>query len=314
MNFEVLSIDALPRGQWDNLTGHSFLSSPEFTLLWDTMGGQPRFLILEEQGRLLAGMAGVIFGPKYLRRLKSMPDSLHGGPFFSRDSEEKIKNEFFIRLYEYIRSEKCIRIDIANPPNGSPPSWLKRRTPETHFLALTGDSYSPPDANILSDLRRAQKENLQVRPFDKEEYLEDFYKLVIETCRRHGKKPRYTRDFFRMLLRIARSDNRVIWPMAVYDGDIIASHIRFIERSEILCWQSFWDKKYRRLNPNHLLLDYLINYAIAHNIREINLGGSPPEARSLIRFKEAWGGRKRETSHYSAEFGLGRIIYGWGIK
>ncbi len=314
MAFRIFSIDDLPRLQWNELTNNSFLSSPDFASIWNLFGGTPLFPAIEENGLLLGGMAGVIFGPRYLRRFKSMPDSLYGGPFFLSGLDDGARNQFFNDLYDYLRSRKFIRIDIHNPPQELPLKWLTKHTPSTHILTLAGQSYSPPDAKLLSDLRHVQKENLKILPLDNEKYLDDFFQLVLETNRRHNEKPRYSIKFFRRLLQLASKDSRIIWPMAVHDGKIIASHIRFVERSQILCWQSYWDKKYRHLNPNHLLIDYIIKYALRNNFKEINLGGSPATAESLVRFKEAWGGTKKEISHHFATFDLGKIIYGWGIR
>lgn len=314
MTFRVLSINDLPGLQWNKLTADSFLSSPEFASIWILFGGTPVFLVMEEGRVIHGGMAGVIFGPRYLRRFKSMPDSLYGGPFFSSGLDDSTKHQFFHGFYNYLRSGKFIRVDIHNPPEGLHLEWLEQHIPSTHIIELSGQRYSPPDAKLVSDLRRGQKENLQILPFNNEGYLDDFYRLVLETCRRHRKKPRYSKKFFRQLLQIALNDRRVIWPMVMHDGKIIASHIRFIERSQILCWQSYWDKNYRHVNPNHILLDYVIKYALENQIGEINLGGSPPEAESLIRFKEAWGGKRKEILHYYNTFDLGKIIYGWGIR
>jgi len=314
MNFGILPVDALPRDQWDDLTDNSFLSSPDFASIWRVFGGEPAFFIAEENRILLAGLAGVTFGPRYLKRFKSMPNSLYGGPFFSPDLGNHAREEFLRLFLVYLHAHRFIRVDIHNSPDELESDWLVKNPLTTHIIRLDGNKYSPPDPNVLSDLRRAQKENLKVSILNDESYLDDFHRLVIETCRRLNIKSRYPKEFYRELLNLSQKDNRIIWPMVQYEGKIIASHIRFIERSQILCWQNYWDRNYRHLNPNHLLFDYIIKYAQQNQIPEINLGGSPPGADSLVRFKEAWGGKKEPVSHYFATFGLGKLIYGLGLR
>ncbi|MCX6825640.1 MAG: hypothetical protein NTV06_00015, partial [candidate division Zixibacteria bacterium] len=83
MSFKILSSDELPGEEWSLLTGDSFLSSPAFASLWEIFDGRAVFLVEEENGALKAGMAGVVFGRKYIRRFKSMPDGLYGGIFWA---------------------------------------------------------------------------------------------------------------------------------------------------------------------------------------------------------------------------------------
>ncbi|MCX6825675.1 MAG: GNAT family N-acetyltransferase, partial [candidate division Zixibacteria bacterium] len=218
------------------------------------------------------------------------------------------KNYFLISCKNFFKEEKFIRADIYNPPFLFQSEAFVPRMASTHILRLQGDSYEIPNRRMKKYIRHAQKTDIKIAPLDDEKYLDGFYRLVLLTARRHKTKPRYSKKFFQRLYRISREDSRVIWPMVVYENSIVASHIYFVERSQILDWQSCCDQD-NRLRPNYLLYDYIIKLAISRGIKELNLGGTPPEADSLMEFKERWGGMKIAYPYYTYLSNIGKLIY-----
>jgi len=309
MAFHIYSAKDLPLEAWSSLTGNSFFASPAFASLWEVFGGSELFLADEEQGVLKAGMAGIVFGRKYLRRFQSMPEGLYGGIYWNDAVSEMEKRQFIASFENYLKKEKFIRADIYNP---SPPfhaAAFEERTESTHILHLENTPNKFPNRRMERYIRHARNEgDIRVVTLNDESYLEDFYHLVLATSRRHNSKPRYSREFFKRLLIIAKEDSRVIWPIVLSGDTITASHICFVERSQIFDWQSYSDRD-DPLRPNYLLYDYIVNLAVSLNIKEINLGGSPPGVDSLVEFKERWGGRKSTYSYYTYLSGLGKLFY-----
>jgi Acetyltransferase (GNAT) domain len=309
MAFHIYSAKDLPLEAWSLLTGNSFFASPAFASLWETFGGHEVFLADEEQGILKAGMAGIVFGRKYLRRFRSMPEGFYGGIYWSDTVSEMEKGQFIASFEKYLKKEKFIRADIHNPPSPFHAAAFAERTASTHILHLENNSYEYSNPNMTRYIRHARKEgDFRIAVLDDENYLDGFYRLVLATCRRHNVRPRYSREFFSRLLAVSKKDSRVIWPIVLSGDTITASHIRFVERSQIFAWQNYSDRD-DPLRPNYLLYDYIINLAISRNIKEINLGGSPPGADGLVAFKERWGGRKSTYSYYTYLSGLGKFIY-----
>ena len=115
MPLKVYAAHDLPKAEWSKLAGNSIFSSPEFAIPWRTMGGREVFLAREESGMIRAGMAGVVFGRRFTRRFQSMPDGTFGGPFFSDPEDAAERNEFMVRIHDWLKSQGIIRADIHRP-------------------------------------------------------------------------------------------------------------------------------------------------------------------------------------------------------
>jgi hypothetical protein len=308
MSLKIYSADDIPKNEWENLTGKSLFSSPGLASLWKVMGGRPTFLINRGGGKLLSGMAGLEFGSGYLKRFYSMADGLYGGPYYADYLSDLEKARHWNLMTKYFLKPTFARVVIYNPINKIPCDKKSIYESSTHIIRLEGNKFSVPNPKTRTDIRASQKSGCTISLFSEEKYLDDFYRLVEMTSQRHKRKSRYSKEFFGGLFRLARTDDRIIWLMAIYDGNMIASHIRFIEGSQILCWQSFSNKEFRHLNPNHLLLDHLVNIAVERKIEMINLGGSPHGAESLEKYKESWGGKKVRYPYYMFCSPLGKAL------
>ncbi len=313
MSFKIYSGEDLPHQKWNSLTADSFFASPAFASLWRIFGGREIFLVEEKSNSFQAGMAGVVFGGGWLRRFKSMPDGLYGGPHFNSECSQDDKVKFIEEIVSYLHKGSFIRDDIYIPREELRNDFFSRKEGFTHIIEFEGSTYKPPDPKVRTDIRHGQKGAGEVCSRLDIEHLEDFHHLAIDTAARHGTKPRYPREFFQRLLKIAGTDPRVVWPAVIFEGKLAASHIYFLERGDIFYWQSYSDKNFATLKPNHLLLNYIIDYALKKGIRRLNLGGSPPGAENLIKFKENWGGKEYRYPYYTHIGGLGKILY-WGRR
>jgi len=309
MTLQVCSIDDIPRDEWSILTEDSLFSSPGFTSLWGEFGGKPVFLIMEHQGKLQAGMAAVTFGPKYLRRFRSHPESLYGGPFFAHDLTVEDQSRFYQGFASYLRMERIIRADIYNPPADIEMESFERRETSSSIISLHGDSYLPPNKRIRRYVRHAKRENVKLAILDDGSRLNEIYRLVLATAKRHNHGSRFSLEFFRRLLEISLTDARILWPIILHNDRITATHIAFVERDQLLDWQSHTDTD-DSSRPNHLIYDFLIDYALSHGIKRINLGGTPVDAAGVSELKARWGGERSIHSYFTYFSRLGHIIYG----
>lgn len=314
MSLKIYSAENLPKETWSHLTDNSFLSSPEFAQVWRTMRGREVFLAEEDDRGIRAGMAGVVFGTKYLRRYHSMPDGTSGGPFFRTDLNQEAKDEFIQSVIVWLKSEGIIRADVNNPLSEISTRTFRRRQAETHVITLSDESYRPPDSGIRKHIRTGIRRQGQIASLDDPKYLEEFYRLVILTERRHGQTPRFPLDFFKGLQRISATDDRILWLMVLADDKMIGSRICFIESSQLILWQYYSDKSFGHYKPGYLMLNHIIDFARQNNIRTINMGWSPPDAEALVDFKERWGGEKHLFHYYTYFSRLGRLIYRWREK
>jgi hypothetical protein len=311
MPLKEFSKENLPRDRWNSLIGDSLFLSPDFLSLWESLGGRAIFISEEKGSEFVAGLAGVIFGRGRLGRIKFIPDWLYGKPAFGADADSIMKRKFIEELHRYLKQKNYLRADIYNPSIDFPSNLFICRQMSTHVMPIDETEYHPPDPMVTTDIRHGRKEGGEVILLEDEKYLERFFALAEMTASRHGKRNRYKKEFLRKLWELSRKDKRIICPMVLSDDNIAAVHIYLIEKSKVLYWQSYFDKKYNNIRPNYLILDYMIKYSQRIGLREINLGGSPPGAESLIKFKEAWGGKPVSYNYYTYYSGMGKILYRW---
>jgi hypothetical protein len=314
MSLKVFSAGDLPKDRWSSLTDNSIYSSPEFAAVWCTMGGRELFLAEELGGRIVAGMAGNVFGRKIFRRFQSMPDGISGGPFFADDCTLDQRGEFLHSVYAWLKNEKIIKADIHDPCCKMDTNLFRLHRARTHVISLDTENFRPPDEKISKHIRAAKRREGTLGVISSREQLAQFYELVGKTERQHGVRPRYPREFFERLIEIALDDERIYWPVVFEKGRMIGSRICFIESSRIFSWQHYHDRAFSHLKPGYLLLDHIINYAREKNLKSLNLGWSPPGAASLIEYKERWGAEGHFFDSYTYLSGIGRAYYGWRLK
>lgn len=311
MSFKVYSTKNLPREKWSQLTNDSIYVSPEFASAWNTKGGREVFIVEESSNGFAAGLAGITFGRGLLKRFQSMPDGLDGGPYFSDSCSDTMKADFVQSFIDWLKSIYAIRADIHNPRCEIKSKCLARRETFTHVITLSDKSYQPPDAKIREHIRTGKRRGAVVGNMDSIEYLNDFYRLVVATEKRHGETPWYPKAFFEKFYEISRRDNRILWLTVQSDSRIIGSRICIIDDSQLLFWQFYSDKEYSDLKPGYLLMDHIINFAVEKGINRLNLGSSPPDAKSLIDYKQRWGGVRSIVPYYTYFSGFGKLIYKW---
>jgi hypothetical protein len=309
MSLKIYSAENLPVDQWSILTKNSLYCSAEFVRLWRTMNGRDIFFLEEDNNRIVAGMAGVMFGRSFLSRFQSMPDGVYGGPYYNENRTTDDKSQFIHSVFDWLQSEKILRIDIHNPSDRIEDNNFQRRDMVTHVIELEGESFEPPDNKIREHIRTGKRRGASVKIFDDVGSIDAFFELVKKTSRRHNEKPRFPKDWFRELLKISLVDERILWLAVIAEDKIIGSRICFIDRYQLLTWQYYSDKSYGHLKPGYLLLDFILNYALKRKIKAVNLGWSPPEAESLRDYKIRWGGREKTLDYYTYFSRLGNLIY-----
>jgi len=309
MAFKICSAENLPGDEWSIIIKNSLYSSPEFVRIWRTMSGRDVFFLEENNGGLMAGMAGVMFGRSFLSRFQSMPDGLNGGPYYAENYTSAEKGEFIRSVLGWLKSKRVLRADIHNPSVEIDNKNFHRRDMVTQIIHLGNASFTPPDSKIREHIRTGKRRGAIVAIFDKFDYLDVFFELVEKTGRRHNAEPRYPKIWFRELLKLSINDDRILWLSVFGENKMIGSRICFIDRSQLLTWQYYSDKEYGHLKPGYLLLDYIINYAVENKIKTINLGSSPPGAESLRDYKKRWGGREVTLDYYTHYSRLGKLLY-----
>jgi hypothetical protein len=139
---------------------------------------------------------------------------------------------------------------------------------------------------VQKQIRRAQREGLHYEAGRSEVLLNDFYRLLILTRRRH-KVPPQPREWFRNL--IACLGDQVTISVASKEGKPIASILTLSYTNTLTFKYGCSDVRYHNLGGVPFLLWKAIESAKQLGFQELDLGRSDIDNLGLITFKERLG-------------------------
>lgn len=221
--------------------------------------------------------------------LVSMPFVSHGGPLGSLDAISSLVSyavsmarEAQVDLLE-LRSRSALDVGLNVSHRKISVLLDLADSPEAQMKAFP--------AKLRSQVRRAQKEGVQVRHGS--DHIADFYRVFSRHMRDLG-TPTLPERFFRALASEFGDD---VWVTVAYQGDVpIAGGMGFRWGTEFeITWASAL-REYNRLSPNMLVYWSLMEKAIAERCTIFNFGRCSPGGNTH-RFKLQWGGRD-ETLHW----------------
>ncbi len=291
------------------LTNNSFFASKGFASLWENKGGQQVFWVAEKQGKIYAVLPGIEFGKGLLRRFVAMPDGCYSRIFFNPTmivNQAAIAGQILDTLLKQ-RYVKLFLYDFYHSLPDDPRFTCQECT--TTLVDISQPEWLPPDKKLVSQIRRAIREGIEVVPFDWEKHHERFLQLMTHTEHRHGRQSKYSPDFFHTLANLAQQDTRVQWTWCEHNGKPASSHIYFIEGGMLLEWQIYYDKAFSFLKPNQYTT-FVICRQLARQgmVNTLNLGASPPDASGLAFYKRQWGGKTVNYFCYVLKNMLGKLL------
>ncbi len=292
----------------DHLCEDSFFASGTFARLWETKGGRPVVYYLQDGNDIVAVMPGVEFGRLFLKRFMSMPDGCYGGVFCHPDHDQH-RSEFTERILDKVLAAGYVRTFIFDFEGklGHDPRFQEIEL-ETTLVDISNPDWLPPDKKLQSQIRKAEREGIVVQNMDWQKYGDRFMRLMESTEKRHGRRPPFSRSFFRELHRISENDSRLHWVWCELGNQGVCSHIYIVEKGILQGWQIYFDKDYSYLKPNQYIRFMTCRMMAGRGINLLNLGGTPETAPGLDYYKKRWGGETVKYRGLVNRQGIGRLI------
>lgn len=310
MAYKTYSDKDLPKKEWDILTGNSFFASTQFASLWRSKKGEPLYFIDEENGKIKAGIGGIVFGKSIFKRYDSMPDGLYGGPFFAPDYYSEKKQLFFTSFEKYLKQKSFIRANINKPLEKLNVQMFEKQTAVEHVLELGENEYVPERKEVRKHIRGSKERGGTVDQITDENDLDSFYKLALESEKSHRRKLIYPIDYFHRLLELSKGNSGVLWLKVTVENKMIASQITFFEKEKALNWLFYFDKRFSYFKPAYLLVDYALNHSIKNGIKIFSMGSTPDNIESVTLYKDRWGCQEQTYNNYAYRSFLGKLICG----
>jgi lipid II:glycine glycyltransferase (peptidoglycan interpeptide bridge formation enzyme) len=309
---QLYTLDPLLDGRWDDLVASHPKASVFHQKGWlkalaRSYGYRPVVLTSAPPGERLSD--GIVFCEikSWITgsRLVSLPFADHAEPLLNECGDS------FELTTEWLRSEsreqnwKYIEIrplswgmHAENPLTVSQSYWF-------HTLDLT-----PSLEQILSNLhknciqrriRRAEREHLSYKKGCSEELVNDFYRLLMITRRRHRLLPQ-PRAWFRNL--VACMSPNVEIRLARKDGIPIAAILTLKHHNTVVFKYGCSDEKFHHLAGMPFLFWKLIEESKKADAELIDFGRTDLENDGLIRFKDQFGTTRRQITYFRYRLGV----------
>lgn len=291
--------------EWEDLLSHSpeatiFHTYESIKVFTETY---PEFealyiIVTNAEQELVGGMPIIRRKHSSFYRLHSMPFGGYGGPILRDGVDEQIRIRIlkeFCRLSSKWNNLDSHVVDFSQKCALLSPTFSSRES-FTHILNLDlplQDIWLKKlTKKTRNQIRMSQKRGAKIEEVSLD-CLDDVYKMYLETDRRHGRKSSPI-SFYKNILGMESKNVHVKWLVAKGDDKYIAAIQGITFKGSIGLGSASLEEYRNYYRPNNLLIWELIKWGCENGCTCLNFGGSPPEAKGLINFKESWGAQKYE--------------------
>ena len=127
--------------------------------------------------------------------------------------------------------------------------------------------------------------------------IKEFYKLQLQTRRKHGVPPQ-PYSFFVNLWKILYPEKRMDLWLIEHHKKTIAGMILLKFKNRIYYQYGASDENYLQYRPNHLLMWHAIKNACKEGYEYFDFGKSSIDNVGLIEFKRRWGTEEFDITHF----------------
>ena len=299
-------VNPLQRPEWDDLLSTYRKSGFFHTTAWarvlhDSYGYEPAYITIKDGPDLLAlvllmDVRSCLTG----RRGVSLPFTDCCDPLL----EDGVRLEWIIGdLIDYGKRAKWRYLELrtASPlPEGVQASVVFHG----HLLDISRSEKELSAGfrdSTRRNIRKAEKEGVEVTIDGSEESLREFYRLNCMTRRDHG-LPCQPYGFFKKVYShiIAKDLGKVV--LAVKDGKTIAGALFFHFGDGAVYKFGASDRNYIHLRCNNLVIWKAIQWYRNSGFTNFDLGRTEAENAGLLQFKRGWGAKEYTINYCRYDF------------
>lgn len=181
-----------------------------------------------------------------------------------------------------------------------------------HEIDLTGGSgdilAAMRDSN-KRNIKKAEKEGVEVEITAAPKAIVDFYRLNCMTRREHGLPPQPF-SFFQVFSDKVIAGGGAFIAQAIFENRVIASNIYIMFGRKAIYKYGASDRKYNHLRANNLVMWKAIECCCEIGVETLGLGRTELDHEGLRQFKNGWNAREYAIDYYRYSFAEGRFIKG----
>jgi CelD/BcsL family acetyltransferase involved in cellulose biosynthesis len=161
-------------------------------------------------------------------------------------------------------------------------------------------------------IRRAEKEHLCYETGASQSLLDEFYRLLLVTRRRHLLLPQ-PRTWFKNLAQFM--GDKVQISVARKDGTAVGAMLTLRHQSSIVYKYGCSDERYHKFGVMPFLFWKLVEEAKSSNVSKIDFGRTDLDNEGLVRFKDRFGTTRKLMTYYRYSHGTERkTVSGWNSR
>src|SRR6266576_3399024 len=160
------------------------------------------------------------------------------------------------------------------------------------------------DSSVRRAIRKAERSNVSVAVGRNRQVIDDFYRLHVQTRRRHGLPPQSASFFLNIYEHIIKP-GLGFTVLAQRESCPIAAAIFFRFGKNALYKYGASDKRFQEFRANNLVMWRGIQFLLRTGVEKLRFGRTERENEGLRRFKLSWG-TQEEVIDYCRIDPLGR--------
>jgi len=159
------------------------------------------------------------------------------------------------------------------------------------------------------NIKKAEKEGVDVRFESTPEALRDFYRLNCLTRREHGLPPQPWHFFAHLQEEIIAKGMGTV-ALASFRDNVVAANVYLHANSEAIYKYGASDKAWQSLRAANLVMWEAIKHYAGEGVRSLCFGRTEPENEGLRQFKTGWGAEESIINYYRYDLAAGAFVAG----
>jgi CelD/BcsL family acetyltransferase involved in cellulose biosynthesis len=232
------------------------------------------------------------------RRLVSVPFSDHCAPLLTNNAN---LGTLLLALQQRLIASRWRYIEIRSLDSDEHigPDWYRSAHYRFHRLDLRPSLDTLfrnfHQSSTQRKIRRAEREGLKYAEGSNESFLDQFYRLLVVTRKRHSIPPQ-PRNW---LVNLMQSFGEALKIRLTFKGDqAVAGMLTIRHKSTLYYKYGGSDTQFHNLGAMHLLYWNAIQDAKKDGLTTLDLGRSDADQPGLITFKSRWGAASSSLNYY----------------
>jgi hypothetical protein len=219
--------------------------------------------------------------------------------------------EFFSRIIEFGHTRGWKYFELRGAHDLSPMTPCLTRY-IAHTLDLTrGEKtlYSGLRDSTRRNIKKAEKEQVEVRIENTKQAMGEFCRLNRMTRRAHGLPPQPF-HFFEKVHEHIISKERGFIALAYFQGKTITGNVYFHFGDRAIYKYGASDRSYQHLRANNLVMWEAVKWFAGKGFKSLSFGRTELENEGLRQFKAGWGAEESQVSYFKYDLRQGAFVPG----